>query len=270
LSLVAAAWFGHVLWQAERWNAAIAAGEGFDAVAWAEPARAGGAAASAPESGSAPVSSSASGGAAVVPVASHVVEAVEAASGTAAVKTANAATAPASVHVPVLGAGAEGAGPLRLGGALAVARPASGAASGAEAPAWLNDGRPLHWRFANARHLAESGDLEGALARYRSLYDDPALGLAARYNSGNALLRGALVAREAGHMAQSLVLLELAKEAYRGVLRLEPTHWDTRYNLERVQRLQPDPTAEDLAGAEPPKAAERAATTMRGTSRGMP
>lgn len=233
----AAVWYAQALRHAERWNAAIAAGEGFEVVARMAPA-ASAASAGAEEEGASSASSPPS-------------------------------RAPSDAIAQ--GAGSDPARPTSARAAAeALAEPASAAASGAEVPAWLRDGRPLAWRFAHARHLAEHGDLEGALARYRSLYDEPELGLFARYNSGNALLRAALEAREGGHAAQALVLLELAKEAYRGVLRIDPMHWDARYNLERVQRLQPDPTAEDLSGAEPPKPAERAATTMRGTSRGMP
>lgn len=259
LALVLSAWFASQWWHAERWNAAIAAGEGFDkvAAAAARPARAASAAASAQQAEGDAASAAASAPAvAAGPVASDPPAPVPAASPVAATGPGDAASARAA--------------PAAQTSLSGVVEAASAAASGAVAPAWLNDGRPLHWRFAHAHHLAEGGDLEGALARYRSLYDDPELGLAARYNSGNALLRAALAAREAEHPAQALVLLELAKEAFRAVLRLDPGHWDARYNLERVQRLQPDPSAEDMAGAEPPKAAERAATTMRGTSRGLP
>jgi mxaK protein len=136
-------------------------------------------------------------------------------------------------------------------------------------PDWLRDGRPLEVRVAQALALAQAGQDEPALARYRSLYDDPALGLLARYNAANVLLRRAMALREAGNTDQAYPLTELAKEGYRQVLRREPSHRPARYNLERALRLNPELDAEDLASVAPEKA-ERAVTTMRSTSQGLP
>ncbi|MGA0610956.1 hypothetical protein [Caldimonas sp. KR1-144] len=158
------------------------------------------------------------------------------------------------------------------GRVLEVIAPAPGA-SAASQPAsadWLNDGRPPQWRFAQASLLAKSGRDEAALARWRSLYDDPELGAAARYNSANLLMRQAIALRESTQPGQAIALIELAKETYRSVLRQRPDDWDARYNLERAQRLQPDPEPADTAPSEPPQDAERAATTMRGVSQGLP
>ncbi|MET0208557.1 MAG: hypothetical protein ABW220_05920 [Burkholderiaceae bacterium] len=125
-------------------------------------------------------------------------------------------------------------------------------------------------RFAHAATLAERGDREGAIDAYRLLQDDSPLGQAARYNAGNQLLRQALTLRESPLPGQALPLLELAKASYREVLRHDPGRWDARYNLDRAQRLQPDPDDVESAPAGPPEQAERAATTMRGISRGLP
>jgi mxaK protein len=126
-----------------------------------------------------------------------------------------------------------------------------------------------HGRFALAATLAETGDDEAALNRYRALFDDPQLGAAARYNAANLLLHRALHWRESAQPGQSVAYFELAKEGYRALLRIDPDHWDARYNLERALRLQPDADPAE----EPPPArlgAERAATTMRGTAQGLP
>ena len=130
-------------------------------------------------------------------------------------------------------------------------------------------------RFALAHALAASGASEAALNQYRALFqeaskDDSPLGQAARFNSANLLLRQAIDVRATAQPGQAITLLELAKESLRDVLRRDPQHWDARYNLERAQRLLPDP---DDADNEPPQAArdrERAATTMRGVSPGLP
>ncbi|RZT93812.1 MxaK protein [Rivibacter subsaxonicus] len=129
---------------------------------------------------------------------------------------------------------------------------------------------PAHWHFAQAVALAADGQEEAALARYRGLFDDPALAAAARFNSANLLLRQGLRLRESSQPGQALALLELAKEGYRALLRADPQHWDARYNLERALRLQPDAEPDETAPPSPPLDAERAATTARGSAQGLP
>lgn len=125
-------------------------------------------------------------------------------------------------------------------------------------------------RFAVAHAQAASGADEAALNRYRPLQGESPLGQAARYNSANLLLRQAIQLREGEHLGQALPLIELAKETYREVLRHDPGHWPARYNLERAQRLLPDPEDVDGGPVELPSQAERSATTMRGYSPGLP
>jgi mxaK protein len=151
--------------------------------------------------------------------------------------------------------------------AFAAATAASAAAAAPQSPAWLTDGSPPQWRFAQGLGMARQGDLDSALARYRSVFDDPALGNLARYNSANTLLREAMRLSATAAPGQALVLFELAKEGYRGVLRRDPSFWAARYNLERALQLQPDG---ETVAAEPAQQAERAATTMRSVSRGLP
>ena len=129
---------------------------------------------------------------------------------------------------------------------------------------------PVQAKFARAYALAASGAEEAALHRYRSLQDDSALGQAARYNSANLLMRQALVLRAGTEPGKAIALIELAKEIYRDVLRVDPQHWDARYNLERAQRLIADPDELEAAPPESRRDAERAATTMRGHSPGLP
>ena len=125
-------------------------------------------------------------------------------------------------------------------------------------------------RLARARELAVADDFEGALALYRTLFKDPALGTTARYNNANLLMRQAERLRDAEGGGQSIALIELAKQGYRDVLRAEPGHWDARYNHERAQRLQPDPEDETAAIGGPRNDAERAAITIRGVPQGLP
>jgi mxaK protein len=132
------------------------------------------------------------------------------------------------------------------------------------------DGERPELRFALAHAQAASGAGEVALNRYRALQDDSPLGRAARFNSANLLLRQAIVLRASNQPGQALALIELAKESYRELLRQDPQHWDARYNLERAQRLLPDPTDEELEPTAAPRDRERAATTMRSQTLGLP
>jgi mxaK protein len=129
---------------------------------------------------------------------------------------------------------------------------------------------PAQVQFAQACAQVASGADEAALHRYRSLQDDSPVGQAARYNSANLLMRQAMVVRAGPEPGTSIALVELAKEIYREVLRIDPQHWDARYNLERAQRALADPDELDADTPEPRRNAERAATTMRGYSPGLP
>ena len=140
-----------------------------------------------------------------------------------------------------------------------------------QAAASERTGLPAQVQFAQAHALAASGADQPALNRYRALQAHGPLGQAAAYNSANLLLRQALVVRAGTQPGQAIALIELAKELYRDVLRADPQHWDARYNLDRAQRLLPDP--DEALEAAPPdtnRNAERAATTMRGYSPGLP
>ncbi|HYP85427.1 MxaK protein [Variovorax sp.] len=133
---------------------------------------------------------------------------------------------------------------------------------------------PPQVMFARARALAAGGAdaarEDAALRLYRSLEGDSPLGQAARFNSANLLMRQAIAVQGGGEPGKAIALIELAKEGYRNVLRVDPQHWDARYNLERAQRLLADPEELDAAPPEVQRNAERAATTMRGYSPGLP
>jgi mxaK protein len=146
----------------------------------------------------------------------------------------------------------------------AIAAAATGAADAGEPAA------RAELRFARAHAQAAAGAADAALNAYAALHHDSALGRAARYNSANLLLRQAIAQHAREQAGQTLALIELAKEHYREVLRQDPNDWDARYNLERAQRLLPDPEGDDEAPPALRRDAERAVTTMRGHSPGLP
>lgn len=137
-------------------------------------------------------------------------------------------------------------------------------------------------QFAHAQALTaaigpgdsqNAGQVDAALNAWRALQSHPTLGTAARFNSANLLLRqaGALGAGlQTAQSGQALPLIELAKEQYRELLRRDPGFWDARYNLERAQRLLPDTVDSDLEPTAAQRERERAATTMRAQSLGLP
>jgi len=131
---------------------------------------------------------------------------------------------------------------------------------------------PAEAQFAQAYWLERRGAHQDALARYQALERGaPAeLAAAARYNSGNIYLRWALELRGEEGAPSALPLLELAKQSYRDLLRAQPQHWDARYNLERTLRLAGDAEAAETEDMPQPLQSERAVTTMRGFTLGLP
>jgi len=120
-------------------------------------------------------------------------------------------------------------------------------------------------RFARALALSESGDAAAALQLYKGLIQsgDAHLKRAALYNLGNLHLREAMKSG-ADEAARSLPLIELAKQSYRDLLRIDPTDWDARYNLERALWLAPE--VDEAAANEPPEPPQRAMSTAPGRS----
>lgn len=127
-------------------------------------------------------------------------------------------------------------------------------------------------QLARAVALARDGDADGALARYRQVEAEGGATLRriARFDTANLYLRQAFGWIQAGDRGRAIPLIELAKGVYRQLLTEDPDDWDLRYNLERAIRLLPEEDPDGGEVLEPPQQAERAVTTMRGTSQGLP
>ena len=133
-------------------------------------------------------------------------------------------------------------------------------------------GMPSEALFARAAALDARGNFEGALNLYKRIEEQPGNPYArdAAFNAATIYLRRASDAGGPAADPQTIPLVELAKEGYRNLLRLEPDDWDARYNLDRALRLMPEPDDDDGPGGAPPIGAERAPTTMRGFTLGLP
>jgi mxaK protein len=136
----------------------------------------------------------------------------------------------------------------------------------------IQSSSPVQIKFARARELDLKKDDAAALALYKSLESDSDTGLRndARFNSGNLYMRKAQALKSTPLEGQAIPLIELAKNSYREVLRADPHYWDARYNLERALRLQPDADEGTMGEFAAPLNSERAVTTMRGVTLGLP
>lgn len=124
-------------------------------------------------------------------------------------------------------------------------------------------------RFARALALDRTGEFEAALKTYKSLYSERSGDLRQRalYNVGNLYMRNAF----ANHAdpAQSLPLVELAKQSYRELLRREPADWDARYNLEVALRIAPEVEPE-IEEEDEPLEREQSTSTLQGVRIDLP
>lgn len=147
------------------------------------------------------------------------------------------------------------------------------------APAWAQhaasaaaeDGTaelPASTLFVRAHAAAQAQRVQDALVLYQAAARDADYSLAAHYNLGNLHLREALALAEREELQRNPQPAELAKRHFRAALRIEPAHWPSKYNLERTLQLAPE-TADDGAAAAG-HAADRAVTSLRGFTLGLP
>jgi len=93
---------------------------------------------------------------------------------------------------------------------------------------------------------------------------------ALHYNLANARLRLAFVEIDKRDLDKSVPLVSQAKDDYKKALRLDPSSWDARYNLDVAMRLVRDfpPLAPDKE--EPEQDAKKIWTDIPGVPRGLP
>lgn len=98
-------------------------------------------------------------------------------------------------------------------------------------------------RYAAAWDLERAQRFEQAIALYNDVRatPDPALAAPAWFALGNAYFEsGIKTSRAAAHeQASQGAEIDLARDAYRAALRIDPSMHDARYNLELLERLAP-------------------------------
>jgi len=100
----------------------------------------------------------------------------------------------------------------------------------------------VNGQFSAAYELVRQGQFEPGIAAYAAVMREADLRLAtsARFNVANAYFRRGRAFMEEGSADLAVPLLELAKENYRHVLRLDPEFWPARFNLTRALEFYPD------------------------------
>ncbi len=110
----------------------------------------------------------------------------------------------------------------------------------------IGDSTALELIFAKAYDTARNGDRQEALRLYGTLLHrgDERFRARVRYNLGTLYLRDAAELWNAKGVLEYVrvnTLVASAKENLREALRLQPDHWNARYNLEYAYRITPPP-----------------------------
>lgn len=129
----------------------------------------------------------------------------------------------------------------------------------------IHEPENTYWQFANAFALANKQDFRGSVKAYAAVNAQPRdrLWMDTKYNLANLFFREAQRLREEDADDLAMPLLELAKQNYKELLRIDSQHWDAKYNLELTLILSPDLEAEDTAEERKPEHSKRALTVIQ-------
>jgi len=124
----------------------------------------------------------------------------------------------------------------------------------------VDDARPLVETLAAAAHTPAHTPADDARAT------------AALYSMGNARMRQALIPLQRGDPTDTATAtVRLAKDAYLSAMRLDPQHWDAKYNHDVASRLVRDfPVNEQDDEGDPPDPLSKLWTELPGLPRGLP
>ncbi|CAN5315370.1 hypothetical protein BH24PSE2_BH24PSE2_00180 [soil metagenome] len=122
-----------------------------------------------------------------------------------------------------------------------------------------------HLEFARAWGLQQRGDFQGALKAYAAIdvpADDP-MQADIKFNLANLYFRRALALKEERTDDLAFPLVELAKQNYLELLRVDRGDWDAKYNLELALAIAPETELADVEEERNPEHNPRAAAGIQ-------
>ena len=119
-------------------------------------------------------------------------------------------------------------------------------------------------QFANAYALQQQRDFKATVQAYAAIHAAPhgQLQVDIKFNLANLYIREATQLREIGSNDLAMPLIELAKQNYREILRIDSGHWDAKYNLELALILAPEMDPVDALEEVNPERSPRALTKI--------
>ncbi len=128
--------------------------------------------------------------------------------------------------------------------------------------------------LARGVRWVRAGEEDQAIAIYNLLsadrHVDGRLRVSAYYNLGNVYLRRGMAQAQAMKVDRARTAIQIAKEIYRDALRIDPRHWDARYNLETAGYVVPDLPLGDADPDEDGPQSKDAWSDMQGFPSGLP
>ncbi len=131
--------------------------------------------------------------------------------------------------------------------------------------AWVNGPDDAHRQFAIAYDLQQQREFKAAVNAYAAIdaLSGSQLQMHIKYNLANLYFREATRLREAGANDLAMPLIELAKQNYEELLRIDNGHWDAKYNLELALFVAPETDPADTLEERNPEHSPRALTKIR-------
>ena len=120
-------------------------------------------------------------------------------------------------------------------------------------------------QFAKAYALQQKQDFKAAVQAYAAIdaTTHSTLRLDIKFNLANLFFREATRLRGVDSNDLAMPLLELAKQNYREILRIDSGHWDAKYNLELALVLAPELDPVDAMDEVNPERSPRALTKTK-------
>lgn len=129
----------------------------------------------------------------------------------------------------------------------------------------INGSDDAYRQFAKAYEHQQRREFKAAVTSYAAIdaRSRSQLPRDITFNLANLYFREAIRLREAGTNDLAMPLIELAKQSYREILRIDSGHWDAKHNLELALILAPDMDPVDPLDEVNPERSPRALTTIR-------